>query len=118
MTGPAALQRLLTWLSPAFPVGAFAWSQGLETAIADGRVTDAMRLRDWIVGVLAHGALKTDAILLAHGHRGHADAAMLAELADLGLALAGFALLTLLHWRPLIVVAAMVAASMALALLG
>lgn len=38
--------------------------------------------------------------------------------ADLGLALAGFALLTLLHWRPLIVVAAMVAASMALALLG
>lgn len=87
MTGPAALQRLLTWLSPAFPVGAFAWSQGLETAIADGRVTDAMRLGDWIVGVLAHGALKTDAILLAHAHRGHADAAMLAELADLGLAL-------------------------------
>ena len=37
---------------------------------------------------------------------------------DLALALAGFALLTVLKWRPLIVVAAMVAASMALALLG
>jgi len=33
MTEPAALQKLLTWLSPAFPVGAFAWSAGLETAI-------------------------------------------------------------------------------------
>ncbi len=88
MTGTAALQRLLTWLSPAFPVGSFAWSQGLETAIGDGRVTNATTLKDWIGGSLAHGALKTDAILLAHAYRDHADAATLAELADLGLALA------------------------------
>jgi urease accessory protein len=87
MTDPAALQRLLTWLSPAFPVGTFAWSQGLETAIAEGRVTDAATLKDWIGGGLAHGALKTDAILLAHAYRGQADAAVLAELAELGLAL-------------------------------
>jgi urease accessory protein len=87
MTDTAALQRLLTWLSPAFPVGTFAWSQGLETAIADGRVTDAATLKDWIGGSLAHGALKSDAILLAHAYRGQADAAVLAELADLGLAL-------------------------------
>lgn len=87
MAEPAALQRLLTWLSPAFPVGTFAWSQGLETAIADGRVLDAGALRDWIAGSLAHGALKTDAILLAHGYRGEADPVRLAELAELGLAL-------------------------------
>ena len=48
MTEPAALQKLLTWLSPAFPVGAFAWSAGLETAIADGRVRDAAALETWI----------------------------------------------------------------------
>lgn len=87
MTDPAALQRLLTWLSPAFPVGTFAWSQGLETAIADGRVRDAATLKDWISGSLSHGALKTDAILLSHAYRGEADAAVLADLAELGLAL-------------------------------
>ncbi len=69
MTDAAALQKLLTWLSPAFPVGAFAWSAGLETAIAERRVFDAAGLRDWIEGLLAHGGLRTDAILLAHAHR-------------------------------------------------
>ena len=87
MADTAALQRLLTWLSPAFPVGTFAWSQGLETATATGRVADAASLKDWIGGSLAHGALKTDAILLAHAYRGETDATKLAELAELGLAL-------------------------------
>jgi urease accessory protein len=87
MTDTAALQRLMTWLSPAFPVGTFAWSQGLETAIADGRVTNAATLKDWIGGSLAHGALKTDSILLTHAYRGEDSVEALAELADLGLAL-------------------------------
>lgn len=87
MAEPAALQRLLTWLSPAFPVGTFAWSQGLETAIAGGAVTDAASLKDWIGGSLAHGALRTDAILLAQAYRAENDAAALAELGGLGLAL-------------------------------
>jgi urease accessory protein len=81
------LQRLLTFLSPAFPVGSFAWSQGLETAIADRRVHDAAGLEDWIGGALAHGGPRTDAILLAHAFRAEADAATLRELADLCLAL-------------------------------
>lgn len=87
MTGTAALQRLLTWLSPAFPVGTFAWSQGLETAIGDDRVTNAASLKDWIGGSLTHGALRTDAILLAHAHAASGDATRLAELSQLGLAL-------------------------------
>lgn len=87
MSSLAVLQRLLTWLSPAFPVGTFAWSQGLETAISDGRVQNAATLKDWIGGSLSHGALKTDAILLAHAYRSEADATALVELAELGLAL-------------------------------
>ena len=87
MTDPAALQRLLTWLSPAFPVGAFAWSQGLETAIADGRIKTGGDLRGWLEGLLAHGGFKTDAIVLAHAHREHEDAVKLRELAGLVLAL-------------------------------
>jgi urease accessory protein len=87
MSNPQALQKLVTWLSPAFPVGAFAWSAGLETAIADQRVRDAAKLTDWIDGALKHGGIRTDAILLAHAHRGFADWAVLQDLADLSLAL-------------------------------
>lgn len=69
MTDPAHLQKLVTWLSPAFPVGAFAWSAGLETAIAERRVTDSERLQNWIEGALMHGSIRTDAILLAEAWR-------------------------------------------------
>lgn len=83
----ANLQKLLTWLSPAFPVGAFAWSAGLETAIVEGRVADRATTEDWISGALNHGGLRTDTILLAHAHAGHQDPAQLSEIADLCLAL-------------------------------
>lgn len=87
-TTPSALQKLLTWMSPAFPVGAFAWSAGLESAIAERAVIDSATLQNWISGTLAHGGLLTDAILLAHAHRAAADPAQLSGLADLCLALA------------------------------
>ncbi|KKB80029.1 urease accessory protein UreF [Devosia soli] len=81
------LQRLLTWLSPAFPVGAFAWSAGLETAIVRGLVMDRASTENWIAGALLHGALRTDAIILAHAHRNCRDGDVLRDLADLCLAL-------------------------------
>ncbi len=83
----ADLQKLLTWLSPAFPVGAFAWSAGLESAIVDGRVKDRVTTQDWVEGTLHHGGIKTDAILLAHAHAGHGNTTKLMDLADLCLAL-------------------------------
>ncbi|HVW91235.1 MAG TPA: urease accessory protein UreF [Devosia sp.] len=86
MTATAALQRLLTWLSPAFPVGAFAWSAGLETAIAGRAVTDSASLQNWLSGALAHGGIRMDAIFLAQAWRA-VEAADLAELAALYLAL-------------------------------
>jgi urease accessory protein len=87
MTAPEGLQRLLTWLSPAFPTGAFAWSAGLETAIADRRVTDSTGLTNWLAGALAHGALRTDTIIVAEAHRRVADPPGLRELAELSVAL-------------------------------
>lgn len=57
------LLRLLTWLSPAFPVGAFGYSHGLETAIREGAVTDARSLTAWIAALLEHGSGWTDAVL-------------------------------------------------------
>ncbi|RUT35077.1 urease accessory protein UreF [Arsenicitalea aurantiaca] len=88
MIAHPALQRLLVWLSPAFPIGGFAWSAGLETAIAEGRVSDSSSMRNWLEGNLAHGGMRTDAILLAEAARSSADADALREIADLALAFA------------------------------
>lgn len=79
--------RLLQWLSPGFPIGAFAYSQGLEAAIAAGDVRDAAGLQDWIAAVLTHGAGRMDAVFLALA-RGEGDAQ---DLADLARAMAGSA---------------------------
>jgi urease accessory protein len=66
--------------SPAFPVGAFAWSHGLETAVQEGSVTDASALEGWLRDALEHGAGWTDAVLCAQAAQG-GDAADLSELA-------------------------------------
>jgi urease accessory protein len=63
MPTDAGFLRLLTWLSPAFPVGAFGYSHGLETAIRAGTVTDADTLTAWICGLVEHGGGWTDAVL-------------------------------------------------------
>ena len=80
--------RLLAWLSPAFPTGAYAYSHGLEWAVETGDVTDSDTLSAWLADVLAHGAGCNDAIVLRHAHRAAADPAALAELAELAAATA------------------------------
>lgn len=85
---PAASVRLLAWLSPAFPTGAFAYSHGLEWAVECGDIRDGNSLRDWLSDVLAHGSGRNDAILLRHAHRASHDALALAQVAELAAALA------------------------------
>lgn len=75
------LLTLVQWLSPAFPTGAFAYSHGLEQVVAEGGVRDAASFRDWLAGVLAHGAGWQDAVLLSLALRPGADHAALAGLA-------------------------------------
>lgn len=53
------------WMSPAFPIGAFAYSHGLEWAIETGRVNDRASLFDWLVDLLENGSVKTDATFVA-----------------------------------------------------
>ncbi|NTF32711.1 urease accessory protein UreF [Rhizobium skierniewicense] len=86
-----ALLRLLAWMSPAFPVGAFSYSGGLESAVNDRHLSNASDLRHWIRLILHRGTLWNDAVLLAHGWRSHEDREALAELVELGQALAGCA---------------------------
>jgi urease accessory protein len=83
----AALYRLMTWLSPAFPVGAFSYSSGIEWAVEAGDIVDAASLRDWLAAML-EGAGFCDAVFAAHAHRATAsrDAAALRGTAELAAA--------------------------------
>ncbi|CDZ63211.1 Urease accessory protein UreF [Neorhizobium galegae bv. orientalis] len=85
------LLRLMAWLSPAFPIGGFAYSGGLERAVHDGLVKDAASLIAWLTSLLRHGALWNDAVLFGEAWRRFEDGAALKEIAELGLALAGSA---------------------------
>ena len=89
MTG--GLLRLMSWLSPVFPTGGFAYSAGLERAVADGLVRDGAGLKDWLSGLLAHGSPWNDAVLMAESHRAAAEHARLQDIAELAEALSGSA---------------------------
>src|SRR5580704_10063721 len=52
----AALYRLMIWLSPAYPVGAFAYSSGIEWAVESGDIDDTETLRAWLESMLTTGA--------------------------------------------------------------
>jgi urease accessory protein len=84
----AALYRLMTWLSPSFPVGAFSYSSGIEWAVETGDVGDAASLGDWLMAMLADGSGFCDGVFLAHAYRAAAsrDEAALRQIAELGAA--------------------------------
>jgi urease accessory protein len=85
----SALYRLMAWLSPAFPVGAFSYSGGLEWAVEAGDIADARTLRGWLAVVVAEGGGFCDAVLFTNAHRAAAtgDGALLRETAELAAAL-------------------------------
>lgn len=83
------LLRLMAWLSPAFPVGGFAYSHGLERAVHDGLVGDRASLEDWLVRLLEIGSGWNDGVLFAESWRRARDGGNLSEMAELAEALAG-----------------------------
>jgi len=84
---------LLVWLSPGFPVGAFAYSHGLEWACEAGDIADAASLKAWLVDLLDLGAPRSDCVLFACAFRAAraGDRAGLNEINALAVALAGSA---------------------------
>lgn len=72
----------MSWLSPAFPVGAYSYSHGLEYAIEMGLVSDRATLEDWIAGILRHGTGRVDAMLFKAAYEcAYGDLNTVAELA-------------------------------------
>ena len=86
-SGGEELLRLLSWLSPAFPTGAFAYSHGLEWAVEQGAVCDLDSMVHWVRDLLCFGTGRSDAILIRHAHRAGAGPA-LRDVADRACALA------------------------------
>jgi urease accessory protein len=97
MSSSDGAARLLTWLSPAFPVGAFSYSHGLEYAVEAGLVSDRATLIAWIEGIVRYGAGWLDGMLLVAAHRAatESDSEGLKEVAELASAMRGSAELAL-----------------------
>ena len=86
--GYAGLYRLLTWLSPSFPVGGFSYSSGIEWAVEAGDIKDAASLQDWLAAVLTDGSGFCDGVFLVQAHRAveAGDYALLRDVAELAAA--------------------------------
>jgi urease accessory protein len=65
-----ALTRLLRLASPALPVGAYSYSQGLETAVARGWVSGEASIREWVDDVLTFNLARFEAPVLCRLHAG------------------------------------------------
>jgi urease accessory protein len=65
----SALYRLMAWLSPAYPVGAFSYSSGIEWAVESGDIKDAATLKRWLEVVMTEGSGLCDAVFFIHAHR-------------------------------------------------
>lgn len=85
-TEPQQLLQLLAFMSPAFPVGGFAYSHGLERAIDEGMVASADEVREWIESLLVHGSGWNDAVLFAQAYDASDEVRL--EIDGLALALA------------------------------
>ena len=81
----------MTWMSPAYPVGAFSYSGGLEWAVEAGDIRDACSLTGWLTAMIRYGSVSCDAAIFCHAHRAAADGnnEALAAIAELAAALAG-----------------------------
>ena len=86
----AALYRLMAWLSPAYPIGAFSYSSGIEWAVEVGDITDAATLEQWLAMMLADGSGFCDAVFFVHAHRAvvRSDDGALRAVAELAAAFA------------------------------
>jgi urease accessory protein len=67
--GSDPLYRLLAWLSPAYPIGAFSYSHGVETAVEEGFIRDRTTLVAWLESVLLQGTAVVDGALFAAAWR-------------------------------------------------
>jgi urease accessory protein len=86
----AALYRLIAWLSPSYPVGAFSYSSGIEWAVEASDIADTTTLERWLAVIIGEGSGFCDGVFFAHAHRAAArgDDTALTAVAELAAAFA------------------------------
>jgi urease accessory protein len=72
-TSSSALYRLMAWLSPSYPIGAFSYSSGIEWAVEAGDIKDVDGLGRWLAVVIGEGGGFCDAVFFVHAHRSLAE---------------------------------------------
>ena len=85
----AALYRLMAWLSPAYPTGAFSYSHGIEYGVEAGLIADRASLVSWVDHILSQGAGRVDAILFCAAYEAAHDTAALDGIVELAAAFRG-----------------------------
>jgi urease accessory protein len=90
---PLASMRLQSWLSPAFPTGAYSYSHGLEWAVEAGHVDNRQTLVEWLGADLRYGSGRNEAIFFSEAWRCAIadDSARLFKVAELAAAFRGTA---------------------------
>jgi urease accessory protein len=83
----AQATRLAAWLSPSFPIGAFAYSHGIERAVEIGAIRDEPTLRGWLGELLRFGSGRAEAVLFACGFDTALDRERFVAVAELAQAL-------------------------------
>jgi len=85
VVAPRSLLRLQSWLSPAFPMGAYSYSHGLEAAIESSQIRNRHTLVDWTDADLRYGSARNDAMFFVEAWRCAAgrDHTRLLEIAEL-----------------------------------
>jgi urease accessory protein len=85
------LLRLQSWLSPAFPMGSYSYSHGIEWAVEAGHIRDRKSLVDWLEADLCDGSGRNEAIFFSEAWRCTVedDRPRLFEVAELAAAFRG-----------------------------
>lgn len=86
MTTSDNLYRLLTWTSPAYPIGGYAFSHGLENAVERALITDADSTREWIADLILIGDGQADLVFVSQGWESGDDEQAISQVADMALA--------------------------------
>jgi urease accessory protein len=74
MMDSTALLTLLQLTSPALPVGAYSYSEGLETLIDRGSITSVADLQIWLTESLAIGSISIEVAILIRAYRAESQA--------------------------------------------
>ncbi|MGI0489193.1 urease accessory protein UreF [Pantanalinema rosaneae CENA516] len=65
----SALLALLQLASPALPIGAYSYSEGLETLVEQGTIVDAASLNHWLTQELRYGAVRLEVAIMGRAYR-------------------------------------------------